>query len=176
LKSNSTSLASSDDVGSSRTSSFASTASAFAISTIEQFPRPRVQLAPIDQAERAETPRFAPDEDVFGDRQVRRKAQFLMHEADAERLGLRRVLRIDLAPVEYDLAAVFPHDSGENLHQSGFARAVFAHQRMNLASPRLEIHRGERPRAGERFRYSAHLEDCGLRRIDEWWFHSVLLI
>src|SRR5262249_43865798 len=141
---------------------------------IEQFLRSRVQLAPIDQAEWAQPPRLAPDEDVFSDRQVRREAQFLMHEADAERLGLCRVLRIDLAPVEDDLAAVLPHDSGEDLHQRGFARAVFANQRMNLAPPRREVHPGERPRSGEGLRYPAHLEDCGLRRVDEWWFHTVL--
>src|SRR5215831_10823450 len=129
---------------------------------IEQFLRSRVQLAPIDQAERAEAPRLAPDEDVFGDRQVRREAQFLMHEADAERLGFRRVLRIDLSPVEDNLAAVLPHDSGENLHQRGFARAVFANQRMNLAAPRREVHPRERPRAGEGLGYSAHLKNDGL--------------
>src|SRR5262245_33355792 len=129
---------------------------------IEQFLRPGVQLAPIDQAERAEPPRLAPDEDVFGDRQVRRQAQFLMHEADAERLGLRRVLRIDLAPVEADLAAVLPHDSGEDLHQRGFARAVFANQGMDFAAPRREVHPGERPRAGERLRYAAHFKNVGL--------------
>src|SRR5262245_45574879 len=70
---------------------------------IEQFLRPSVKPSPIDQAERAEPPRLAPDEDVFGDRQVRRETQFLMHQADAERLGLRRVLWIDLLPVEDDL-------------------------------------------------------------------------
>src|SRR5262249_11096071 len=109
---------------------------------IEQFLRPCVQLAPIDQAERAEPPRLAPDEDVFSDRQVRREAQFRMHGADAERLSLSRVLRIDLAPVEDDLAAILLNASGENFHQRGFARAVFANQRMTLAPPRREVHPG----------------------------------
>src|SRR4030095_12600897 len=117
---------------------------------------------PLEQAGRADPPRLAPDEDVFGDRQVRREAQFLMHEADAERLGLRRVLRIDLPPVEDYLAAVLPRDSGEDLHQRGFARAVFADQRMNLAAPRREVHPGERPRAGEGLRYPSHFKDDGL--------------
>ncbi len=83
---------------------------------------------------------FATDEDVFRHRQVRKQVQLLKHDADAlcHRVGFRP--EHHLAPVHQDLALGQGFDPGDDLHQSGFARAVFAHQHVDRAHAQIEVH------------------------------------
>ena len=98
------------------------------------------------------------DEHVFRHRQVGAQGDFLIHGADA------RVLRVlggmdvgfPLDPVHVDAAAVLFMHAGEHLDQGGFARAVFAHQGVNLAPAQGEIHVVQRLRARKLLADSAH--------------------
>ena len=60
----------------------------------------------------------------------------LVHHADAERERAARVLDLDVAAVDLDLARVGPHAAVQRAHERGLARAVLAEQRVHGA--RLE--------------------------------------
>ena len=62
--------------------------------------------------------------------------------------------------VEDDLALVALVDPGQDLHEGGFARAVLAHQGVDLAGVDVEVDVGEREDAGEAHGDAAHLEDA----------------
>src|ERR1700730_686773 len=108
-----------------------------------------VELVVVEQkTERAL--RLAADEDVLRHGQVVHQLQFLMNDADAGLLRLARVGGIHAGAVVADLAGILTVDAGENLHQRGLARAVLAHQRVDLAGHQIEPSAGERAHAGGR--------------------------
>ena len=79
--------------------------------------------------------------DVFGDRKRMHQLEMLMHHADPSRDRLdrrRKGLRI---AVDDDLTGIGLVNPGEDVHQGGFAGAVFAEQCMNLAAQHFEIDR-----------------------------------
>jgi hypothetical protein len=73
------------------------------------------------------------DEDVLRDRQVREQPRLLVDDRDAQPAGLRRPVQLDRRPVQEDRAAVRLVDPGEDLDQGALARAVLAHQGVDLA-------------------------------------------
>ena len=61
-----------------------------------------LHLARVDETEAA---RLAAEKEIFGDAQISEQVDFLVDGADAERLGVERVERIDLGAVEVNVPA-----------------------------------------------------------------------
>ena len=125
-------------------------------------------LPPVHQAERSD--RRAADEDVFGHRQRRDQAEFLVDGDDARPLGLLRARRLEFHAVEDDAAARRRLHARQNLEQGGLAGAVLAKQAEDLAAPDLERDIVQRRDAGEMLGHALdgekHLVSrccCGLR-------------
>ena len=74
-----------------------------------------------------------------------------MHGRDAG--AQRRMTRAGAEnfTVERGLATISAERAREHVHEGGFARAVLADQRVNLAWARLEVDAVERERAAEAF-------------------------
>jgi len=71
---------------------------------------PAIELALVD--EKPEAPlRLAPDEDVLRGAQMIHQVQFLMHDADAERLGGARVGNVDRLAIDEDFPLVLLVDT-----------------------------------------------------------------
>ena len=102
--------------------------------------------------------RLPPDEDVLGHGQVAHEVQLLVDDADAEVLGGARRGDLHLAALDPDRAGVPLVDPGEDLHQRGLARAVLAHQRVDLAGAQLEARVLERLDAREALGDVGHLD------------------
>jgi hypothetical protein len=64
---------------------------------------------------------------------------------------------VDGLAVDADLAAVRLVDAGQDLHQRGLARAVLAHQGVNLARAQIEADAAQR--TGEALFNTAHVHD-----------------
>ena len=120
---------------------------------VEQLAGLVVHFAVVDQAALHE---FAADEYVLGHGQVVHHVQLLVNDDDARLLGLLGVVEFHLAPLVGDGAGILGVDAGQHLHQRGFARAVFAHQRVHLALAHLQIDVIQRVHAGERFVDALH--------------------
>jgi len=74
-------------------------------------------------------------------------------------LRLRRGMDFDLFAKELDRSAVLGVDSGQNLHQRAFARAVFADQRKHLARVERQVYAVERMHAGEELLNPCHVQN-----------------
>ena len=61
-----------------------------------------------------------------------------MHHADAEGVGVVRVLDLNLDAVFFDDALLSLIQAEKHAHQSRFARTVFAEQSVDLALPELK--------------------------------------
>ncbi len=109
---------------------------------------------------------------VFGHGEGRDDVEFLMEEAEAG-VGAEGVA------VDCHRAAVRAFETGEEADEGGFARAVFAHERVDFAA--VERHRhgvesrggavaageggeGEGGHGGVKVRASTHPTRCGVRR------------
>ena len=124
----------------------------------QQLFRPRKGLGPMDHALVGD---LVAEEDVFGNRQERHESQFLVNDDDAEFLAVRNPAEpTDLAVVK-DVAVIGSGgiDATQNLHQRGFAGAVFADQRVDLALAHLEADIVQRLDAGECLCDATHLEN-----------------
>ena len=113
---------------------------------------------PIVEQEARPAARLAAEEDVLGDRQVRRQVQLLVDHADAKVQRGSRVGDLDRLPLEPDLAGVGLVHAGQDLHQRGLAGAVLADQGVDLAGTELEACVGERVDAGEVLGDPGHLD------------------
>ena len=100
---------------------------------IEQLLRLAVHLAPADLL-----PLAASDIDILGDGEIRAERDLLIDRADAEFLRILRRIDADDLIRELNDARILRVDAGQHLDQSRFARAVFAHQRMNFTGKQLE--------------------------------------
>jgi hypothetical protein len=81
--------------------------------------------------------------------EVPHQVQLLVDDADGQRLCVRRAFDLHRLAVQQHLAAVLAVDTGQDLHQRGLARAVLAHQGMDLAGAQVELHPVQRLDAGE---------------------------
>jgi hypothetical protein len=77
--------------------------------------------------------RLSAEPDVLGDRHRREQIQFLVDH--------RR------APANGNAAGVRSEKAGDDLHQRGFARAVFSYERVHRARPHAHRHAVERDNA-----------------------------
>ena len=89
--------------------------------------------------------------DVLGDCEHRHQLEVLVHHADAQRDGVVGVADADLAAVDEDFALVRAVEAVDDVHQGGFAGAVFAQQAQHLALVQRQVdvvvgqHAGEAP-------------------------------
>ena len=83
----------------------------------------------------------AADVHVLGDGQVGAERDLLVHGGNAHVLGVLRGLDGDRAVValEVDVAAVLLVDAGQDLDERGLARAVLAHEGVDLARTEREV-------------------------------------
>ena len=112
--------------------------------------------------QKAETPRLAPEEDVFSHGKIRGEREFLMNQPDAEPVRVASPARISHGlAVHQDFARIRLVNAAENFDQRGFARAVLTEQRVNLPGPQLEIHPRQRRHAAETFADAAQFDQGG---------------
>ena len=101
------------------------------------------QLAIFDEAQARA--RLAPEHQIGADRQRFDEAQVLIDDGDAGLTRLRGRVERDPLAVDFDDAFVVRMDAAEYLDQRGFARAVFAQQRVDFAGQDFEIRRRAAP-------------------------------
>ena len=101
---------------------------------------------------------FTSQEEIRRHGQVRGKAQLLMDHRNAQTLGVDAGGDSYLSAFPQDFTRIGQELSGENLHQGGFARAVFPHQAVNLSGGDFEVSVAEDGDAGEGFVDSAQPE------------------
>jgi hypothetical protein len=103
--------------------------------------------------------RLAPEEQVLGDREVRRERELLVHHRDAERLRVPRPVEVDVAALDRDAAVVRLLDLREQLHQRGLAGAVLPGHNVDLAGPDVEVDVIDRQHPREALRDPAQHDD-----------------
>ena len=103
---------------------------------------------------------FVAQEHVFGYGKVRHQRQFLVDYNDALAFGIADLLETAFLPVVQDIAFVCAvrMDSAEHLHKGGLARAVFAHQRVDLAVLHLKVNVVQRLYARKRLGNAPHFQ------------------
>ena len=84
--------------------------------------------------------RLAIDEEIGQDGALRKQAQLLIDDADAELAGGLGGIDGQLLAIEEDAPGIGADHAGQNLHQRGFAGAVLAHHRVDGAGLDLQIH------------------------------------
>src|SRR5690606_19703018 len=116
------------------------------------------------QEESAGAARVTAETEIFGDTEIGAESEFLVHHGHAGGEGVaRRAKGVGLA-VDEEFAGIRFVDTGENLAESGFARAVFAHEAVALAAGESEGDAGERGDAAEGFGDAAELDEVGHER------------
>ncbi len=103
---------------------------------LERPARPALDLGPIDQPQPR---RFAAEQQVLGDRELRHQGQLLGDERDAAGFAVVEIAQAHRLAVEQDFArkAARGMDAAEHLDQRRLAGAVLAAQRVHLA--RFEV-------------------------------------
>ena len=117
------------------------------VEPIEQFPRAPPHLVVPHEAQAVE--RLAANPDVFRHRHVIHQVEFLMDHRDAVLQRVERRSQTDFLALESEGAGVRLVDAGDDLHQRRFARAVLAHQRVDVAALEAERDVVERQHAGK---------------------------
>src|SRR6202046_1946998 len=107
------------------------------------------RLAHAASMEKAAANRFASEEQVLGDCEVRDERDLLEYRGDSGRHRTARTVEIKDAAGEMNFAGVRSINAGEQLHQSRLAGAVLARDRMNRPGPAREGHGAQRLRRAE---------------------------
>ena len=81
---------------------------------------------------------LAAEKQIFGNRQVARQQDFLMHQHDAGGLRLHGIAKRDRPAFHREAAGARRDITGQELHQRGLASAILADHRMNLARQDVE--------------------------------------
>ncbi len=118
------------------------------VQALEQPARVGVQALLVQEQAQA-APRLAADVDVLRGAQVPHQVELLVDDADAQRLRAARAADLGRLAGDLDHARVARMDAGQHLHQRGLARAVLAHERMDLAGTQIEVDLVQRLDAGE---------------------------
>jgi len=116
----------------------------------------RMDGFPVD---RAALHRLPADKDVLRYRQVRAQVHFLIDRLDSRRFRVERSREAHGLPAQPDLASIMSEHARQHVDERRFARAVLAHQRMDLAGKEPEIHLLQRLHARERLVDAGHFED-----------------
>ena len=110
------------------------------------------------------------EEDIFYRREVGNQAELLEHNANpgGNRIPIGR--KLSGLPVDKNLPFVLMFDTAQNLHQGGFARAIFPEQGVDFAALHLQVDglEGLHPRVTLtdvfQLQKTAHTADLALRR------------
>ena len=127
-----------------------------AVEMLARLPR---HAPPIDESETGHG--LAAEEDVLGDRQLRRDAQLLMHHADAGIPCIPGGAQVALLPLDAQAAAIGDMDAGDDLHQRALAGAVLADEAVDLALAQREVDAAERLHPTEGFGDLDKLQEGG---------------
>src|SRR6185369_9322449 len=102
---------------------------------------------------------MTPQKNVFTDAQLWNQHQLLMNDVDPELVSLMRSFDFDRLALPKNLAPVSFIESGDDLHERRFTRAVFADQRVDLAGPHFEAHVVKHGDAGKRLGDVRHSQE-----------------
>ena len=91
--------------------------------------------------------------DVLPHPQLVHQHEVLVHHADAAAQGVQRIGESQLLAVQRDIAAAGRKHAVENIHQCGFAGAVFSHDGVHRAPLNAQVNAAERRLAGKVFFY-----------------------
>ncbi|MPM71272.1 hypothetical protein SDC9_118236 [bioreactor metagenome] len=119
------------------------------IQAFEQCVRALVHLFPLDHAA---LDGLVTHKDIFRNAQVRIARHVLIDRGNARALRVQRGFELHLFAVEEHRAVLGMMNARDNLDKRRLARAVFAHQRVNLARLELKIHAVQRFHARENLR------------------------
>ena len=97
-------------------------------------------------------------QDVFQNRHVREEHRLLRHQIDAVCQRCGRLSELNRFSVNEDIALITGVDAHDNLHQRGFAGAVAADQRDNLARVHTQVDSLEHDVLPERLANPLHLK------------------
>ena len=100
--------------------------------------RRRVHLAPIDQSRRFEAA-LAAQIDILRHGQIADHRLFLKHHADAVAVCVQHRSRLERLAAHFHCAHGRRNNAGYDLHQRGFARAVFTDQTDDFTAPDRNI-------------------------------------
>jgi hypothetical protein len=114
-------------------------------------------LAPVDAAPGAS--RLQAEGQVLGDGQLGEQGGLLVDRRHPEAPREQRVRAIEGLPGDADGARIRGVSPRDDLDQRALARAVFAHQRVHLARPHVEVHAAQRAHGAERLGDAAEVED-----------------
>ena len=89
------------------------------------------------------------EDDVLGHGKRRDQHEVLVDHPDAKANGIERTMQVDGLAVEEDLAGIRSQKAVHDVHQGGFAGAVFAQQRVDLAPADVQVHAVIRPQLSE---------------------------
>ena len=84
--------------------------------------------------------RLPPHHDVLGDGAVRKEAQLLVHRADAAIDRVERSFEARDLAIDQEATAIGLVQTAQNVHQSGLARAVLTHDRVDRSRRNLHRH------------------------------------
>jgi hypothetical protein len=99
--------------------------------------RPRRHRGAVEHAEAPEQPappQLPPDVDVRHARAVVREREVLVDRLDSGAAGIERRVEPHVRARHADLAVIRPHDAGGDLQQRRLARAVVAHDGVDLSA------------------------------------------
>ncbi|OPZ14860.1 MAG: hypothetical protein BWZ10_01827 [candidate division BRC1 bacterium ADurb.BinA364] len=103
-------------------------------------------------------------EQVFGDGQSGREHEMLVHHADAQRHGFGGRMDPRRRAEDFDFAGVHPEHPEQDVHQRGFAGAVFSQQGVDFALGQLEMDAAQRLHGAEGFSYAFQDDGGGKAR------------
>lgn len=82
---------------------------------------------------------FASEEDVFGDGEMGSEKRFLMHHGDAAGGSIGGLGETDFPALPQHVAAVGPVQAGDDFHEGGLPRPVFAEEQMHLTRGHRQV-------------------------------------
>lgn len=106
------------------------------IQFIEQAGRALVERREVDEPQ---APRLAAQPNVLGHRQVRDRAQLLLHNGDAGVEGIAGMMKFAALAMDKNVAAIGLNKAHQNAEKGGFTRAVAAAQGMDGPAPQAKL-------------------------------------
>ena len=97
-------------------------------------------------------------ENILANRPCRYGLEFLMHHGDSFAQGVHRVMNGYRLPVHQNLTLIHFVYAKHTLHQGGFSGAVFSHQGVYFAWPKLQLYIVQRFNARERLADLCHFQ------------------
>ena len=112
----------------------------------------RLSLPAHLRSAKPEAARLAPEKDVVRDGKIRNERELLVDDADAPVARCKRSAGRQGSVLELDFAAIGNDCATQDLDERGFAGAILADERADLASADLEVEVGEHGDAAVRLR------------------------